>query len=573
MKIIKSAKYLSVFFIIVLISTMLIFTSCVPVCSSTANVDYENLESNLNATNADKKLDAALERDYYEAACEAVADGADVNKTASSIYSPLGEHDYSPITKCIVNGNTKLAEMLLNAGADPNYNNEACSLLVYAIREQRYDIANNLIEYGADVNYSVDGDSPLSEFIKSFNYSEYPIVTMSSANALFNSLKNKGAVIPQSTLKVMISNADRYDLNYLQKAIQASDYSPESPTKEIIFGDSDAAMAYLDKTGSIDDDSKKYLIYFAAAFCDERVIERLINLGCDINTIFADGVGLLSVAARYNSPEVVEYLYNQGVYPMFGGNSIKFCDYAAVLNKNSDSLNYLYKLRETNNYSALCLACQIGNIDYVNLNINYIKTLDDAEKQKLVYLAAFDDSLEIIKALKSAGIENFMSVSEYIGCMSVETIEYLLKECDLSPNAVDTEDTLTAPFRFAVASGDLEKVKLFLKYNADVNQTYPEQCNYFDKSPIFTAVYYSTDEIAEYLIKNGADMEEQDEFGYTPLMSAVFATSYNMAKVLIDNGADLTVKNYDNQTAVDMARSEPITRNDEKMMDILANQK
>lgn len=550
---------------------ILFFTSCVPACIGLAYIDYENLDNNLNAFAVDKKLAAALENEYFEAVCEAVSDGANVDRTVTSIVSPLGEHDYSPISKCISNGNLSIARLLLESGADPNYNDESCSLLIYALSQQRYDIALELIEYGADVNYSSNGNCPLSEFVKSFRYYDYPVVTASSADAVFNYLINNGAVMPQSTLDEMILDADLYDLNYIQKLVQQGGYSLQSPIKEIILGDSDAALASLKKMTSIADDSKKYLIIFASAFCNANVIDRLVELGSDINTTAADGVNLLSVAARYNLPSVIKYFQDKGLTADFGGNSLKYCDYAAVLNRNADTQKYLYELKQTKNYSALSLACVYGNIDYIELNINYIKTLAEDDKQELVRLAAFSDSLEIIKVLNEAGVEDFASVAEYVGTMSIDTLEYLLTDCGLSPNDADTENTGTTAFRFAIASNNLEKVELMLKNGADVNKPYPEQSFYEDSSPIFTAVCCSDAEIAGYLIENGADIETKDSLGYTPLMSAVDALSYTMAELMVDNGAELNTKNDNNETAIDIASKNTITYEDEKMMRLLNN--
>lgn len=548
---------------------MLFFTSCIPVCLGFAYIDYENLCSNLNAPIVDKKLAYALEGEYFESVSEAVSDGANIDKTVMSIPSPLGQHDYSPISTCIAKRNFKLANLLLENGADPNYNNKSCSLLVYALMVEEYNIALDLIEHGADVNYSSGGYSPLSEFIKNLVYYNYPFTAASSADSVFESLMNKGAVMPQSALDEIIANAYMYDLRYIQRVVLKGDYALKSPLKEVISGDCDAALSYLKTVNSIDKNDKKSLIIFAAAFCNAEVIDRLIALGCDINTTIDEDANLLSVAARYNSPDVIEYLNDEGITAHFGGNSMKYCDYAAALNKNIDTLKYLYNLRGSESYFAIRFACLYGNTDYIKLHLNYIKTLNSIDKQDLVKLASFDDNFEIIKIISETKLDNFASVAEYVGTMSIDTIKYLLSECGLSPNDVDTDATGTTPFRFALASGDLEKVKLMIKYGADVNMAYPEPSYYKDSYPIFTAVYYSNPEIVEYLIENGVDIEVTDSYGYTPLMNSISSLSYNMAEILVNNGADLSVKNNDNHTAVDIAKMNPITFYDEKMMKIL----
>lgn len=566
---------LKITFTFLFLCISILFSSCIPACLGFAYVDYENLDSNLNAPAVDKKLAEALEKEYYETTVEAISDGANINKTVTSIISPLGEHDYSPISKCISNGNIRLATLLLENGADPNYNNENCSLLVYAIQEKQYDIATELINGGADVNYTFFQDdceeTPLSVFIRNSGEEYDSFASFSSQEKLFNALLGDGAVIAQATLNKIMNNtgSELYDLHYIQKIVKQGDYSISSPLIEIISGENDSALSYLNGITSLDTELKSSLIIYATAFCNSAVIDKLIDLGCDINTV-ADEINLMSIAARYNSPEVVEYLFNNGIELLVGGDSFKYADYSSVLNENSATVKYIEGLKHKSNYEALSFACLSGNTEYISLYDDYLRSLDNQEKQELLRLAAVDDSLDVIKLIKSSGLDNFSSITEYIGTLSDETLKYLLNDCKLSLNVIDENYTGVTPLRFAIVSGDLSRVKLLVEKGADVNNVYSDNRFYDDGAPIFTAIYEGTEEIAAYLIDNGANVEMKDEISFTPLMCSANIMSHNMASLLVDCGADKTVKNNDGNTALDIAKTNPITSDDEIMLELLS---
>ena len=60
-------------------------------------------------------------------------------------------------------------------------------------------------------------------------------------------------------------------------------------------------------------------------------------------------------------------------------------------------------------------------------------------------------------------------------------------------------------------------------------------------SALHCAVISNVPDIAEYLIKQGADINIRDNFGNTPLMKA--GLNVDMIKLLLDYGADRTVEN------------------------------
>lgn len=87
----------------------------------------------------------------------------------------------------------------------------------------------------------------------------------------------------------------------------------------------------------------------------------------------------------------------------------------------------------------------------------------------------------------------------------------------------------------AVKSGDLEKVKTLLYENPEVIAEISDA----GSTPLHIAAFDGMNDIALYLIKNGADLEAQNPQGFTPLMFALYRKNSEMAKLLINKGASV----------------------------------
>lgn len=77
--------------------------------------------------------------------------------------------------------------------------------------------------------------------------------------------------------------------------------------------------------------------------------------------------------------------------------------------------------------------------------------------------------------------------------------------------------------------------------------------NSFKVTPLHSACAVSNFEIAEILIKKGADVNAKQMSGVTPLHSAAHNGQTKLAKLLIENGADVNAKMEDGKTPLLMA--------------------
>lgn len=81
-------------------------------------------------------------------------------------------------------------------------------------------------------------------------------------------------------------------------------------------------------------------------------------------------------------------------------------------------------------------------------------------------------------------------------------------------NNISIVSMLQSPLCAAVVKGDLETVKKFIEYGADVNETSG------GVTPLMLAARFNHVEIVKLLLENGARIETKDEKGYTAIKYA-----------------------------------------------------
>jgi len=89
-----------------------------------------------------------------------------------------------------------------------------------------------------------------------------------------------------------------------------------------------------------------------------------------------------------------------------------------------------------------------------------------------------------------------------------------------------TKYTNTTPLAAAVAKGDIDTVKKFIEYGADVN----EKSN--GMTPLMIAARYNQVEIINLLLENGANAKTINESGLTALKYAKLSNAQEAADVI-----------------------------------------
>ena len=83
-----------------------------------------------------------------------------------------------------------------------------------------------------------------------------------------------------------------------------------------------------------------------------------------------------------------------------------------------------------------------------------------------------------------------------------------------------------SPLNVAISKGDIETVKKFIEYGADVNQISE------DMTPLMIAARSNKAEIMKILLENGARPNEKNERGYTALKYAQLSNATDAIAIL-----------------------------------------
>src|SRR5260370_8868023 len=112
-------------------------------------------------------------------------------------------------------------------------------------------------------------------------------------------------------------------------------------------------------------------------------------------------------------------------------------------------------------------------------------------------------------------------------------------------SALNSASAQTLNLFTAARSNDVNLTKTRLNAKADVNQT--DDKGY---TPLILATYNDNFEVAQLLLKDGANTEIKDHSGRTALMGASFKGNEREVKLLLDNGANATASDSKGMTSM-----------------------
>jgi hypothetical protein len=133
----------------------------------------------------------------------------------------------------------------------------------------------------------------------------------------------------------------------------------------------------------------------------------------------------------------------------------------------------------------------------------------------------------------------------------------------MTPKSSDEINNLTKDFspnkklEYGINHGFKQLVEMSIDEGADVNQR-----DMYGKTPLIwvTSKSVTSDDdidIIKILLDNGADVNHKDSFGgQTALMFASYKGDFEIVELLLNSGADASIKNKNNQTAMDFAEIE-----------------
>ena len=281
----------------------------------------------------------------------------------------------------------------------------------------------------------------------------------------------------------------------------------------------------------------------AAKASDEKNIHELINFGKDINekiSIFSQApIHKIIESKEPNKHEVLKKMLDLGSDP---------------------------NIKDSNGWSALHYACQLGDYESVEILVNSDATIDAYSNNKRIplHLAAYRGYPKIVEFLLKNGSDP--NYKDELGCTplhlaakkgNVKCIELLLDN-DAELYCLDFRSWNI--LHYASFHGHKKAVRFISKYDADYDFL-QKMKNSQNKLPIeivrdptvkpyFYSLWHAAREgnldLTRTLLNEGENINEKSHFEFnTPLHLAVINNHYLEVRLLIENNCDPNIKNKD----------------------------
>ncbi len=127
-----------------------------------------------------------------------------------------------------------------------------------------------------------------------------------------------------------------------------------------------------------------------------------------------------------------------------------------------------------------------------------------------------------------------------------EVSEIFEKSQDIHAKTLSLKFT---PFHTSIIKGHVEVADFLLSNGANIDEG-----SNFDQTPLHWASFVGDIEVVEFLIEKGASLEKLSQQGWTALHYAALMGHLDVVKLLIDKGVILDKKNDQGQTAKDLAQ-------------------
>lgn len=293
----------------------------------------------------------------------------------------------------------------------------------------------------------------------------------------------------------------------------------------------------------------------AAKAQDWTAVRTLLKDGAPVDSAQADGSTALAWSVHWNDIQTAEHLLKAGADPDLANDFGISPLYLACENSNFPAIDLLLSAGANPNAATwagetvLMTCARTGSVDGVNALLTKGADINASEPERgqtALMWAAAEKHSAVVESLGEAGAD-----------IKARSLKVALPEQVFAPTYSEhvyfpkTKGDFTA-LMFAAQSGDLGSVKALLAAGADVNESTPEY-----GSALVLAAMNGHEELALFLLEQGADPNMTDGYGVTPLhwalqegISRLYAmpsrtdrfwiipNSTSLVKALLARGAD-----------------------------------
>ncbi|KAF7495368.1 Poly [ADP-ribose] polymerase tankyrase-1 [Sarcoptes scabiei] len=261
----------------------------------------------------------------------------------------------------------------------------------------------------------------------------------------------------------------------------------------------------------------------------------------------------LHFAAGYNRLDVVEYLLEHGadvrakdkggLVPLHNACSYGHYEVAELLLKKGANVNAtdLWK------YTALHEAASKSKIDIVKLLLRHGADVSKKNRDG-------DTPIDLVKPDDVEIRDLLLGNAAILDAAKKGELDRLTRIVNAeNVNCRDCQGRNSTPLHLAAGYNNFDVAEFLLEKGADVNA--PDKGGLI---PLHNAASYGHLDIAALLIKHQTNVNATDRWGFTPLHEAAQKGRTQLCALLLAHGADPTMKNYESQTALDLASADDV---------------
>jgi len=399
------------------------------------------------------------------------------------------------------------------------------SELIESVKQEKVDVARDLLKKGAEVNTrDSEGRTPLHHAMDKMN-KEMMILLMENG-ADVDAVDNRNLTVTDyahyddySWIMPLVQKYRIKNAKHTKQDHETADTSELYKRIVEIIRNNPDKINLLNETTLFDCVSgseiklKCSILIEAVAANHSKSVKKLIKSRADVNTrTVPNGFTPLHFASACGHEKIVRLLLDNG----------------AQINSRNDT-----------GKTPLIVAATHGHADIVKI---LLKNGADVNMQTkdgttAIFMASFTDHKDIVELLIKGGANIFLKIDE--GKSPLAAAEHqnntdiieILKE-EVNRNAINLK------MANAAAINDWDTMIECIKNGANINFQNPEK---YRETPLIAAILRGDEELVNFCIDSGANIDVRTDEGDTPLHIAVKAKKDHIARLLIRKGANLNI--------------------------------
>ena len=463
-----------------------------------------------------------------------------------------------PLYAAAMAGHARIAQMLVEAGADTGRTVEGWSSLAAAVASSHDDVVSVLLDAGADIN-SREGhpwrDTPLEIAVGSQSLSTVQLLLDRGAAVGPPKLSYWPIIVEAARegdaaiVSLLLDHGAGESPGFVQKAAEYAAINGNEDAYRVLadhgarptlksaaaLGHEDEVRALLaagtdpDGTGALESPP----LNAAAGAGHIEIVRMLLEAGADPEQ--GTRYTALGVAAAWGQREIVEALVEAGA-DLNGRGEYDLAEpplNCAIQAENAEMVDLLLALgadptlKDQRNWSALAAAARAGNTEILKALLD-AAAYTDADKRLAAEQALESGEADAYDLLVDSGIELTLPLAVQQG--DLVAVKRLIGEgADLNALAEDGD----LPLAEAAEAGRADIVAAMLEAGADVNAT-----DRWDVTALHLAAREGHTDVARLLLEAGADLSANDSTHGTPLHEAARGGHLEMIRLLLASGAD-----------------------------------